>query len=162
MAFNYQKQAQSSKAPEPPKGPKPGSGPGGKSGGRKRIKDRGIDWKEQYGEKSDSLKRRFDKMIGPAAYMRWEGHDYTTNGDYFVVVGPAITSDQKKRFFAGIKRLPDDPDKLVYSPSGEYFSNSHAAFSHAQEKWGISFPQGVPNYPESVLTDKNIPRHVKG
>jgi hypothetical protein len=94
--------------------------------------------------------------------MRWEGHDYTTDGDYFVVVGPAVTVDMKKKFFAGIKRLPDDPRKKVYSPSGEYFSTIHGAFSHAADKWAVPFPQGSPNYTEADLANVNIPRHVKG
>jgi hypothetical protein len=155
-------------APEPagpPKtqsGPHGGSGPGGSVFGKKRIRDRGIKWEERYGEKSDDLKRRFDKMIGVGAYMRFEGHDYTSDGDYFIVVGPAITEDNKKKFFAGIKRLPDDPNKLVYSPSGEYFSTSNAAYSYANEKWGLPYPKGLPNYTEGQLQPLDIPRHVKG
>jgi len=64
----------------------------------KRIRDRGINWKERYRQRSIQLKRRFDKDIGPMAYLRWEGHDYTTDSDYFVVAGPAMTKDLKKRF----------------------------------------------------------------
>ncbi len=146
-------------------GPSARSGPG-QSGvlhsGRKRIKDRGIKWEESYQEKSAPLKKRFDKHIGPQAYMRWEGHDYTTDGDYFVVVGPAVTVDMKKKFFAGIKRLPDDPRKKIYSPSGEYFSTIHAAFSHASDKWAVPFPKNTPNYTEADLSNVSIPRHVKG
>ena len=170
MTFNLSKIAQTSPAAAPvPKSrssPTPGSGPGGnktdKPFGRKRIKDRGIKWVEHYGEKSDDLKKRFDDQVGPGAYMRWEGHDYTTDGNYFVVVGPAITEDESKRFFAGIKRLPDDHRKKVYSPSGEYFDDIHSAFSHASDKWGIKMPQGVPNYTTSQLANIKIPRHVKG
>ncbi|GAH10362.1 unnamed protein product, partial [marine sediment metagenome] len=58
-----------------------------KTAGRKRIKDRGIDWKEYYHERSAKLKKRFEKDIGPGVYKRWEGHDYGTDGDYFIVVG---------------------------------------------------------------------------
>lgn len=184
MAFNLRKNAQllqtkpvvdpsallqtkpeAAATPETQSGPHAGSGPGANSGhhgGKKRIRDRGIKWIEHYGEKSDDLKRRFEKMIGPMAYMRYVGHDYTTDGDYFVVIGPAITQDEKKRWFAGIKRMPDDPNKTVYSPSGEYFNSSAGAFSYAQEKWNVPYPKGAPNYPESVLQDKKIPRHVKG
>lgn len=182
MAFNLSKNAQvgpvvqqqqpsilttkpeAAKPPETKHGPSAGSGPGGPKapGGKKRIKDRGIKWIEHYGEKSDDLKKRFDEMIGPGAYMRWVGHDYTTDGDYFIVVGPAITIDEKKRWFAGIKRFPDDPNKTIYAPTGEYFSSSQAAFSHANVKWGVPFPKGLPNYPESILQNMKIPRHVKG
>lgn len=162
--FNLHKYSDAAaKPPKHPSGPQKGSGPGGQDSpfGRKRIKDRGIKWEERYGEKSKDLKKKFDKDLGPGSYMRWEGHDYTTNGDYFVVVGPAVTQDEKKQFFAGIKRLPDDPNKKVYSPSGEYFNNIHAAYSHASEKWGIKYPQDVPQYTTSDLANIKIPRHVK-
>jgi len=76
-----------------------------KYAGRKRIKDRGIDWKERYHERSFRLKKRFDKDIGTFSYMRWEGHDYTTDSDYFVIVGPSLTKEGKKRFFAGVKKI---------------------------------------------------------
>lgn len=127
-----------------------------------RIKDRGIKWEETYREKSDDLKVRFAKMIGPGAYYRWEGHDNWTDSDYFVVVGPAVTKNGKKKFFSGIKKLPKDPEKKHFAPSGEYFGNIHAALSHASEKWGIVFPKGQPNYREEILQPLDIPRHVKG
>lgn len=129
---------------------------------RKRIKDRGIKWEEAYHERSAKLKKRFDKDLGPGAYTRWEGHDYTTYSDYFVVVGPAVTKDLKKRFFSGIKKLPRDPRKKVYAPSGEYFSTVVGAYSHASEKWGVKFPKGVTNYSLNDLARIDIPRHVKG
>lgn len=133
-----------------------------KFAGRQRIKDRGIKWEESYHERSAPLKKRFDKHIGPMAYMRWEGHDYTTNSDYFVVVGPSLTKDGKKRFFSGIKKLPDDPHKKVYAPSGEYFTTIVAAFSYASDKWNVPFPKGAPHYSVNDLAQVEIPRHVKG
>lgn len=133
-----------------------------KQAGRKRIKDRGIKWEESYHEKSKWLKKKFDKIIGEGSYKRWEGHDYTTNSNYFVVVGPSLTEDGKKRFFAGVKKLPDDPHAKVYAPSGEYFTTINAAFSHASNKWGVPFPQGHPNYTINELATIEIPRHVKG
>jgi hypothetical protein len=36
-----------------------------RTAGRKKIKDRGITWKEVYKDKSKSLKKRFDRDIGP-------------------------------------------------------------------------------------------------
>ena len=133
-----------------------------KYAGRKRIKERGIDWKEHYHERSKRLKKRFDKDIGIYSYMRWEGHDYTTDSDYFVIVGPSLTKEGQKRFFAGVKKLPDDPASKVYAPSGEYFTNSVLAFSHAHDKWGVEFPKGAPNYSVDHLSGIEIPRHVKG
>lgn len=133
-----------------------------KISGRKRIKDRGIKWEEAYHERSLRLKKRWDKSIGPMSYMRYEGHDYTTNSDYFIVVGPSLTKDGEKRFFAGIKKLPDDPEAKVYAPSGEYFTSIKAAFSHASNKWGVPFPKGAPEYTVENLSSVEIPRHVKG
>lgn len=133
-----------------------------KFSGRQRIKDRGIEWKEHYHEKSQRLKKRFDKNLGPFSYIRWEGHDYTTNSDYFIIMGPSLTKEGRRRFFAGIKKLPDDPEAKVYAPAGEYFTSSTAALSHASDKWAIPFPKGAPNYTESQLMGIEIPRHVKG
>ena len=131
--------------------------------GRKRIKDRGINWKEAYRERSDDLKRRFEKSLGLNSYYRWEGHDYSTDGDYFVVVGPALTREGKKMFFAGIKRLPPQwSEKKIYAPSGAYFSTIMGALSHASNKWGIPFPKNQPRYGQEDLARIKIPRHVKG
>jgi len=133
-----------------------------KQAGPRRIKDRGIIWKERYHERSQRLKDRFEKDLGPISYMRWEGHDYTTDSDYFVVVGPAVTQDLKKRFFAGVKKLPKDPRAKVYAPSGEYFSTLSGALSHASEKWAIPYPRNAPHYTLNDLANIKIPRHVKG
>jgi hypothetical protein len=133
-----------------------------KVGGPKRIKDRGIDWKEKYHERSLRLKKRFEEQLGPNVYKRWEGHDYTTNSNYFVVVGPALTKNLEKRFFSGIKKLPDDPKAKIYAPSGEYFSSLSSAFTHANEKWAVEYPKGVYNYTINDLAGIDIPRHVKG
>jgi len=130
---------------------------------RKRIKDRGINWKEKYRERSEPLKRRFDKTIGPGSYYRWEGHDYTTNHDYFIVIGPAKESSGKKAFFAGIKKLPDDWEhKKVYAPYGKYFSNIVSALSYASSHWGLRFPPGQRNYSTRDIAAVEIPRRVKG
>ena len=133
-----------------------------KQAGRQRIRDRGIKWEPGYHERSMRLKDRFDEQIGPMAYMRWEGHDYITNSDYFVIMGPSLTGEGKKRFFAGVKKLPDDPKAKIYAPSGEYFTSSVAALSYVSEKWGVPFPKGAPSYTLNNLSTIEIPRHVKG
>ena len=133
-----------------------------KLAGPRRIKDRGIEWKEHYHERSVGLKKKFDKILGKLSYIRWEGHDYTTDSDYFIVVGPAVTKDLKKRFFAGIKKLPDDPKAPVYAPSGEYFSSLRGALAHAADKWAVVIPRNAPNYTVNDLIPIEIPRHVKG
>jgi len=135
----------------------------GTSGKRRRIKDRGIRWKEHYGERSAPLKKRFDRDVGSKSYYRWEGHDYTTNSDYFIVVGPAVTKTLNKMFFAGIKKLPPIHErKKIYAPSGKYFPSILSALSHASQKWAVAFPTDQPNYTQADIANVNIPRHVKG
>jgi len=136
-----------------------------KFGGRRRIKDRGIKWEETYHERSAPLKKRFENEIGPGSYIRWEGHDYTTDSDYFVVVGPAIQRSGQKSFFAGVKKLPPRYKRgkvKSYAPSGKYFTNIHSALSHASEMWGVSFPKNQQKYDQNNLKNIDIPRHVKG
>lgn len=130
---------------------------------RKRIKDRGISWEEKYHDRSEPLKKRLDKLIGEGVYYRWEGHDYTTNSDYFIVVGPALTSTGQKSFFAGIKKLPPEhEDKKVYAPSGKYFPNILSALSYASKQWGAPFPPDQVNYTASEhLANVKIPRKLK-
>jgi len=133
-----------------------------KIAGPRRIKDRGIKWEERYHDRSAPLKKKFEKIIGPGIYYRWEGHDYTTDSDYFVVVGPAVTKEGKKKFFAGIKKIPKDTKKKIFAPDGEYFSNIMGALSHANDKWAVPVPKGQVNYGEAVLAPHEIPRHMKG
>jgi hypothetical protein len=128
---------------------------------RKRLKERGIRWKESYHDRSDDAKRRFEKML-PGSYFRWEGFDYTSGHPYYVVVGPAISKRYGKSFFAGVKKMPNNPKKKAYSPSGKYFPSLKAALSHASEMWGIKYPQNAGNYNKQSLAPLNIPRHVKG
>ena len=127
----------------------------------RRIKDRGIRWKEAFHERSYALKQRFESNLGPGSYHRWEGYDSTTSSNYFIIVGPAVTKQGEKKFFAGIKKMPKDPNVTPYAPYGEYFSTILTALSHAQEKWGIPFPQNNPNYDIQDLEPIEIPRHVK-
>ena len=129
--------------------------------GRRRIKDRHIKWVEQYGKKSKDIKKHFDKQL-PGSYFRWEGFDHETSHPYYVVVGPAISKREGKSFFAGIKKMPKDPKKKSYSPSGKYFPALRAALSHASEMWGIKFPKNAGAYDKNSLAGLDIPRHVKG
>jgi hypothetical protein len=129
---------------------------------RKRIRDRGIKWEEKYHDRSAPLKKRFDKNIGEGAYLRWEGHDYTTDSDYFIVVGPAQQKYGRKSFFAGIKKLPPKHErKKVYAPSGKYFTSIMSALSHASKMWGIPFPKNQTNYSTADLENVKIPRKMK-
>jgi hypothetical protein len=101
-------------------------------------------------------------MIGPGSYHRWEGKDYTTDSSYYIVVGPTIQKELGKCFFAGIKKLPNDPKKKVYSPSGEYFTTINGALSYAVDKWGLKFPENQTQYTKQMLEPINIPEHIKG
>lgn len=136
-----------------------------KQAGRKPIRERGITWKEEYEERSIPLKKRFDKKIGPGSYRRWKGHDYTTNSEYIIVVGPSIKRGVGKMFFAGIKKIPAkdlrDEKKKIYSPYGEYFPTIKAAYSYASRKWGVPFPKNQIAYTAQGIANIDIPQHVK-
>ena len=127
---------------------------------RKRLKERGIKWEEHYGKKSVDVKEHFEDVL-PGSYFRWEGYDHTTGHPYYVVVGPAISERFGKSFFAGVKKMPKDPKKKAYSPSGKYFPSLRAALSHAADMWGIRFPKNAGSYTKNDLQSIEIPRHVK-
>jgi hypothetical protein len=130
----------------------------------KRIKDRNISWKENYTERTEPLKVRYEDAIGTGSYYRWEGHDYTTNSDYYVVCSPAKTEELRESFFAGIKKLPPiykrDVTK-VYSPYGKYFNNIASALTFLSDKYGISYPKNQTNYTDEDLRGVKIPRFIK-
>lgn len=128
---------------------------------RKRIKDRGIRWEETYHKKAASVKKHFEKIL-PGSYFRWEGYDGTTGHPYYVVVGPAISDRFGKCFFAGVKKMPKDPKKKAYSPTGKYFPSLRAALSHAAKMWGVSMPKNAGMYGKHDLANIKIPRHMKG
>lgn len=130
--------------------------------GRKKLKDRHIDWKEKYGKKSFAVKKKFEKML-PGSYFRWEGFDYNeTMHPYFVVVGPTDSRRYGKAFFAGNKKLPTDPKEKVYSPSGKYFSSLREALHHASDMWGTPTPKNAGHYKKVDLLPLDIPSHLKG
>lgn len=140
------------------------------TGGRTPIKDRGIRWEEAYSEKTVNLKKKFDKIIGPDSYIRYEGHDFTTDSDYYVVIGPTVkgrkdNDESKKMFFAGVKKLPPPSERekgKSYSPYGEYFKSMKAAHAYASEKWGVPMKRGLPSYTSDHLQGIEIPQHIKG
>jgi hypothetical protein len=137
-----------------------------KEAGRKKIKDRGINWEETYRDRSLPLKKKFEKEIGPGSYYRWEGHDYTSNSIYYIVVGPSVQRHVGKMFFAGIKKIPieeftKDPDTKTYSPYGEYFPTIKGALIYASQRWGIRIPKGQPPYNRDSIANANIPEHIK-
>ncbi|KKN50661.1 hypothetical protein LCGC14_0630450 [marine sediment metagenome] len=129
--------------------------------GRKRIKDKGIRWIEYYSEKSESVKKKFEKIL-PGSYFRWVGKDYEDGVMRYVVVGPSVSRREGKSFFAGNKKMPRDPRKKAYSPSGKYFPSLRSAIAHAIEMWGVRMPNNAGHYTRNDLATIEIPKHVKG
>jgi hypothetical protein len=114
----------------------------------KPIKDRGIRWVEQYGDKSAWLKEQFYTEIGPGSYFRWEGHDSTTGTDYYVVVSPGHSEKKGYHFFAGLRKMPAD-----HGASGKKFHTQAEAMSYAYEKWRVPTPSEKP---AKAYTTKDI------
>ena len=131
-----------------------------KIAGRRRIKEKGIKWVEHYGEKSKDVKKKFDELL-PGSYFRWVGKDYEDACWRYVVVGPAVSKREGKSFFAGNKKMPTDPKKKAYSPSGKYFPSLRAAISYAIDMWGVKMPDGAGQYTKNDLEPLDIPKHVK-
>lgn len=115
----------------------------------KRIKDRHIAWKEKYTKRSYHLKRKYTRELGPNSYFRWEGHDYTTDSDYYVLVAPSMSEEYGKAFFAGIRKMP-----ATYSPSGKYFRTIREALRYAYDRWDVRMPIPLPTWTSNSL--KNI------
>lgn len=130
----------------------------------KRIKDRNISWREAYSERTLPLRNRYYSELGIGSYRRWEGHDYTTNSDYYIVASPAQTKYGQKAFFAGIKKLPPlaiRDETKTYAPYGKYFSSMASALTFLKEKYGVPWPKGQINYQVDQLQNIEIPRFVK-
>jgi len=104
------------------------------------IKERGIRWKEAYGDKSAYLKEEFDKQVGPGSYFRWEGHDSTSGSDYYVVVTPGFSKKHGFHFFAALRKIPAN-----HGASGKKFKNQAAALHHAYETWRVPPPETKPH-----------------
>ncbi len=129
--------------------------------GRRRIKDKGIKWNEDYGEKSEEVKKRFEKLL-PGSYFRWVGKDYEDACMRYIVVGPAISKREGKAFFAGNKKMPNNPKKKAFSPSGKYFPTLGSALRYANDMWGVAMPKNAGKYTRADLQNIDIPKHVKG
>ena len=129
--------------------------------GRRRIKDKGIRWIENYGEKSTEIKEKFEKIL-PGSYFRWVGKDYEDNAWRYVVVGPAISKRVGKAFFAGNKKMPIREGKKAFSPSGKYFKTLKAALAHAIDMWGVTMPKNAGKWTDKDLANIEIPKHIKG
>lgn len=134
------------------------------TGGRTPIRERGIRWEEEYKDRTENMKKKFDKLVGVDSYLRYAGHDFTTNSDYYIVIGPSVEKNMGKCFFAGIKKLPPPKERegKTYSPYGEYFKTMRAAHAYASEKWGVPMKKNLTNYTQENLANIDIPSHIKG
>jgi hypothetical protein len=112
----------------------------------KPIRERGIRWAESYGDKSAYLKEQMDEQIGPGAYLRWEGHDNTTNTDYYVVVSPGFSKKKGYHFFAGLRKMPAD-----HGASGKKFRTQREAMAYARQMWRVLPPQVKPVKPGGYM-----------
>jgi len=128
--------------------------------GRRRIKEKGIRWEEHYGEKSEEVKKKFEEIL-PGSYFRWVGKDYEDACWRYVVVGPAVSKREGKSFFAGNKKMPSDPKKKAYSPSGKYFPTLRSAIAYAIEMWGVRMPENAGQWTKEDLQAIEIPKHIK-
>lgn len=117
------------------------------------IKDRGIQWKEAYTDKSAYLKEQFEAQVGPGSYFRWEGHDHVSGADYYAVVTPGYSKKHGYHFFAALRKMPADN-----GASGKKFKNQAEALSYAMETWRVPPPDTQPHqaYVDTDLVGKPI------
>jgi len=87
--------------------------------------------------------------------------DYTSGRPYYVVIAPSVSRRFGKAFFAGVKKMPRDPKKKAYAPTGKYFATLAAALRHAKEMWGTPWPDDAAQYNKQDLMAVEIPRHIK-
>lgn len=116
------------------------------------IKERGIRWVEAYGDKSSVLKEEMEKQIGIGSYFRWEGHDVTTDTDYYVVVCPGYSKKKGYFFFAGLRKIPAE-----HGASGKKFTTQADALNYAMETWNVPRPHQRPSKPFNIGDIRNKP-----
>ena len=112
---------------------------------REKLKEKNIQWKQVYTDKTRYLKEQFEDVVGPGSYFRFEGE--ANDGDrYYCIIGPAKVHDPRAKFFAGVRKLP-----ATYSAGGKYFDSMDAAASYALETWGVSTPRELKPYTSAQL-----------
>jgi len=113
---------------------------------RKKLVEKGIDWKESYTEKTAFLREQFEAVLGPGSYFRFEGKDHLDGDEYYVILSPARVHRPIAKFFAGVRKLP-----ATYSAGGKYFDSMDAAAHYANETWGVPFPKTLKPYTSGAL-----------
>jgi hypothetical protein len=112
---------------------------------KEKLKEKNINWKQVYTEKTSFLKEMYDIVIGKGSYFRFEGQ--ADDGDrYYCILGPAKIHDPKAKFFAGVRKLP-----ATYSAGGKYFDSMDGAAAYAQETWGVRIPEELKPYTAAQL-----------
>jgi len=121
---------------------------------KEKLKEKNIKWEESYTEKTLFLKEQFEEVVGKGSYFRFEGKDYDSGGEYYVIVGPARIHAPRAKFFAGVRKLP-----ATYPAGGQYFDSLDGAINYAHDTWGVPVPKDLKPYTSSSLHD--IAKRVK-
>jgi len=98
---------------------------------RQKLSEKNIHWKEKYTPTTHRYKRMYGDIIGKNSYFRWEGRDLESDGEYFVVVGPAKIRSPMAAWFAGCRKLPSE-----WAAGGQYFPTIKDALEYAHDTWG--------------------------
>lgn len=117
-----------------------------KSFAKEKLVTKNIQWKESYTEKTEFLKEQFEAVIGAGSYFRFEGKDYGSGDEYYVIIGPAKIHNPRAKFFAGVRKLP-----ATYSAGGKYFDSMDGAAVYARETWGVPTPGSLKPYTSASL-----------
>jgi len=109
---------------------------------RKLKDDKKIKWTENYTDKSEYLKRMYNDIVGEKSYWRFEGKEVDGPGEWYVVVSPAgVYGEHERKWFAGVRKLPDK-----WPAGGKKFDSLIDAFTYAADTWGIPKPKSIPRY----------------
>ena len=109
---------------------------------RKLKDDKKIKWTENYTERTVFLKEMYNDIVGPNSYWRFEGKEVGGSDEWYVVVSPAgVVGEHEKKFFAGVRKLPDK-----WPAGGKKFDSLIDAFTYAADTWGVPKPNNLPRY----------------
>jgi len=113
---------------------------------RTKLKDKNIEWKEAYTDKTLFLKEMFEDIIGDGSYFRFEGRNPETKDEYYCIISPARVHKPIAKFFAGVRKLP-----ATYSAGGKYFDSMDSAANYASDTWGVPYPKSIIPYTSAEL-----------